>query len=71
MTERPAAPVLGHETVSVVFNGETWQIVCACMWECWDVQDEEEAWEAFNDHVFDDVKTAVARLRDKATVARV
>lgn len=66
--DRTAARVLGHKPESVTFNGETWDIVCACSWECWNVEDEEVAWEAFNDHVFDDVRTAITRMRDRAKV---
>lgn len=60
-----------HKPESVLFNGETWEIVCACGWECWSVEDEEEAWEAFNDHVFDDVRTELLRQREAATVVRL
>lgn len=55
---------------SVIFDGETWKIVCLCDWECWNVEDEEVAWETFNDHVFDDVNTELRRLRDDAPVVR-
>lgn len=59
--------VIGHKPESVIFD-ETWKIVCVCGWECWDVEDEEKAWETFNDHVFDDVNTALRLLRDGAKV---
>lgn len=66
-----AARVLGHKPESVTFNGETWDIVCACSWECWNVEDVEEAWESFNDHIFDDVRTAISRMRDEAKVTNL
>jgi hypothetical protein len=57
---------LGHGPSVVLYNGETWKIVCACGWECWDAEDEEDAWDAFNDHVFwDDLRTMLARMRNE------
>ncbi len=56
---------LGHDPESLIFDGEAWKIICSCAWECWGIEEEEGAWEEFNDHVFDDVNTALRRLRDK------
>ncbi len=61
---------LEHRPDLVRCNGETWSIICACSWETWGVEDEEEAWEAFKDHVFDDVNTALLRFRNEARVLR-
>ena len=70
MDKPSAAKVLDHAPEWVAYDGEAWKIICACSWECWGVEDEEEAWEAFNDHVFDDVNTTLKRQRDKVEVFR-
>jgi hypothetical protein len=54
-----------------MFDGETWQIICSCSWECWAAKDDEEAWEMFNDHVFDDVNTVLRRQRENAKAVRL
>lgn len=66
-----AANVLGHEPESVVFDGETWRIVCACSWECWNVEEEEVAWDAFIDHVLDDVHAALRKMQGRMKVERL
>ncbi len=50
---------------------DSWTIMCACGWETWGVEHEEEAWETFNDHIFDDVKTAIARMREVVVLRAV
>ena len=65
--EQNAANVLGHTPDAVIFDGEEWQIICSCSWETRD-EDDEDVWEDFNDHVFDDVNTILRRQRDKAKV---
>lgn len=67
-TEPTAACVLGHEPEAVIFDGEFWKIICPCSWECWDQEDEEGAWEAYNDHVFDAVNTILREQREATKV---
>lgn len=71
MVEDYNASVCGHEPEIVVFDGEHWQIVCSCSWECAYMDDEEAAWETFNDHIFDDVRTAIVRMRDRVPVTNL
>lgn len=62
-----AASVLGHEIDSVMFDSEDWTIICSCLWECCEPE-EETAWEMFNDHVFDHANTVLRRQREAAKV---
>jgi hypothetical protein len=63
--------VLGHDIESFLFDGEEHKLVCSCGWETWRRPDEWHAREDFNDHIFDDVNTRLARLHDARKVERL
>lgn len=50
---------------------DSWMIACACGWETWGVEHEDDAWDSFNDHVEDDVRTALGRMREAVVLRNV
>lgn len=53
--------IVDHEIAVVLFDGETWNAICTCGWECWGQATEGDARDLFDDHVLDDVKTELCR----------
>lgn len=60
----------GHEIDAVIFDGESWKVVCSCLWEAWDRTSEAEVRDAHKKHVLHETWENVRPVLKAAALTR-